>query len=159
MPFFPFNTAAAANSNKNSPAKSHKFPSDESEELGKKISELLGEFNEQKGKIDELDDPLSIFDSYHSQLCQLIQRTPDSSKTSSTILVPILDSATQTFAHDPRYKNDPRYLKLWLAYAKYCREAEDIFVFLAQEGIAQELATYYEEYANLLIEKTNFKQA
>ena len=77
----------------------------------------------------------------------------------TSILVPVLGSATQTFARDPRYKNDPRYLKLWLAYAKYCREAEDIFVFLVQEGIAQNLATYYEEYAALLIEKNSISQA
>ena len=33
------------------------------------------------------------------------------------------------------------------------------FVFLAQEGIAQNLATYYEEYSTLLIEKQNISQA
>lgn len=111
--------------------------------------------------MDELDDPLSIFDSYHAQLAQLLQfytSDPSTSKFITSILVPVLDSATQTFARDPRYRNDPRYLKLCLAYAKYCRDAEEIFVFLSQEGIAQELATYYEEYALLLIER-NIKQA
>lgn len=130
-------------------------------ELSRKISNLQKFFEEQKSKIDELDDPLSIFDSYHAQLAQLLQfytTDPDTSKFITSILVPVLDSATQTFSRDPRYRNDPRYLKLWLSYAKYCREAEDIFIFLSQEGIAQELATYYEEYAQLLTEK-NPKQA
>lgn len=130
-------------------------------ELARKISNLQEIFLEQKSKIDDLDDPLSIFDSYHAQLAQLLQfytSDPSTSKFIISILVPVLDSATQTFARDPRYRNDPRYLKLWLAYAKYCREAEDIFIFLSQEGIAQELATYYEEYALLLSEK-NPKQA
>lgn len=155
MPFFPFNTSAATNSPK------HKTIFPESDEIYRKVSEFQQIFNEQKAKIDDLDDPLSIFDSYYAQLLHLIQiaTSPDTSKFLTSITVPVLDSATQTFARDPRYRNDPRYLKLWLAYAKYCREAEDIFVFLGQEGIAQDLATYYEEYSNLLIEKNNIKQA
>ena len=130
-------------------------------ELARKIINLQEIFIEQKSKIEELDDPLSVFDSYHSQLAQLLQfytSDPSTAKFITSILVPVLDSATQTFARDPRYRNDPRYLKLWLSYAKYCRETEDIFVFLSQEGIAQELATFYEEYALLLTEK-NPKQA
>lgn len=130
-------------------------------DLARKLSNLQEIFQEQKSKIDELDDPLSIFDSYHAQLAQLLQfYTFDATTTKfiTSILVPVLDSATQTFSRDLRYRNDPRYLKLWLAYAKYCREAEDIFVFLSQEGIAQELATFYEEYAQILIQK-NPKQA
>ena len=146
MPLFPFNTAVGSSTK-----------TFENSELYRKISELQQNFNEQKEKIDELDDPLSIFDSYYNQLCQLL--AVDSTKFVTSVLVSVLDSATQTFAKDPRYRNDPRYLKLWLAYAKYCREAEDIFVFLAQEGITQDLATYYEEYANLLAEKNNLKQA
>lgn len=130
-------------------------------DLNRKISQLQEIFNEQRAKIDDLDDPLSIFEAHYTQLAQLLPfytTDPSTTKFIVSILVPILDSATQTFARDPRYRNDPRYLKLWLAYAKYCREAEDIFIFLAQEGIAQELATYYEEYCLLLSEK-NPKQA
>lgn len=132
------------------------------DEIYRKISDLQESFNEQKQKIDELDDPLTIFDTFYLQLNLLLQSSnlmEDSSKFIISVLVPALDSATQTFARDPRYRNDPRYLKLWLAYSKYCREAEDIFVFLAQEGIAQGLASYYEEYSSLLIEKRNYKEA
>lgn len=130
-------------------------------DLNRKISQLQEIFMEQRAKMDDLDDPLSIFEAHHAQLSQLLpfyKTDLSTTKFIISILVPILDSATQTFARDPRYRNDPRYLKLWLAYAKYCREAEDIFIFLAQEGIAQELATYYEEYSQLLSEK-NPKQA
>lgn len=133
------------------------------ENLNRKLLDLQDIFNEQKSKIDELDDPLSCFEAYYQQLTQLIDNSDNNNEASShlitTAIVPVLDSATQTFAHDPRYRNDARYLKLWLAYSKYCREAEDIFVFLSQQGIAQELATFYEEYAVLLVEKNNLKQA
>lgn len=129
-------------------------------EINRKLSILQEAFLEQEAKIEDLDDPLSIFDSYYSQLKQLLQSNPLSfHKLITAVLVPVLGSATQTFARDARYKNDPRYLKLWLAYSKYCREAEDIFGFLSQEGIAQNLATFYEEYANVLIEKNNPTQA
>ena len=136
--------------------------SNNSVELNRKISQIQEIFNEQKAKIDELDDPLSCFEAYYQQLTQLASGYNDdttSSQLINSIIVPVLDSATQTFATDPRYRNDARYLRLWLAYSKYCREAEDIFVFLTQEGIAQELATFYEEYALMLIEKNNLKQA
>lgn len=129
-------------------------------EINRKISILQEDFHKQEANIEELDDPLTVFDSYCNQLNQLIQSTPPSfHKLITAILVPVLGSVTQMFSRDPRYKNDARYLKLWLGYAKYCREAEDIFGFLSQEGIAQNLATYYEEYAGLLIEKRDILKA
>lgn len=118
------------------------------------LKQLKTVFESSKDKLDELDDPLSLYDSYHLQLQSLLTTAdPLNSKLISADLIPLLDEATRMFAHDPRYRNDPRYLKLWLAYAKYCRDAEEIFQFLSQQGIAQDLATFYEEYALLLERK------
>lgn len=103
-------------------------------------------FREQRTKLDELDDPLSVYDAHVHQLHSLVS----GGSSVTTELVPLLDEATRTFVQDPRYRNDSRYLRLWLSYAKYCRDAEEIFVFLGQQGIAQELATFYEEYASLI---------
>lgn len=122
------------------------------------LKQLKSAFQASKDKLDELDDPLSLYDAYHLQLQSLLTGAdPLNSKLISADLIPLLDEATRLFAHDPRYRNDPRYLKLWLSYAKYCRDAEEILQFLSQQGIAQDLATFYEEYALLLERKAEGK--
>lgn len=118
------------------------------------LRQLKSAFSMSKEKLEELDDPLSIYDAYHLQLQNfLVTADPLNSKLITADLVPLLDEATRCFAQDPRYRNDPRYLRLWLAYAKYCRDAEEIFQFLVQQHIAQDLATFYEEYSLLLERK------
>lgn len=83
-----------------------------------------------------LDDPLAL----HEQLCAMLANHP-------TRLLPALERATRTFSADARYVNDPRHLKLWLAYAKHCKQPQDVFAFLAERGIAKALASFYEEWA------------
>ncbi len=46
-----------------------------------------------------------------------------------------------------RYKNDVRYLELWLTVAKKQRDPTDLFKYLIVNGIGQESALFYEEYA------------
>ncbi len=122
------------------------------------LKQLKSAFLASKVKLDDLDDPLSLYDAYHLQLQSLLSSAdPLNSKLISADLIPLLDEATRVFANDPRYRNDPRYLKLWLAYAKFCRDAEEILQFLSQQGISQDLATFYEEYAALLERKAEGK--
>ncbi|KAL0366529.1 UNVERIFIED_CONTAM: Mitotic spindle checkpoint protein BUBR1 [Sesamum radiatum] len=42
-------------------------------------------------------------------------------------LVVIYEQCVRTFWHEDRYKDDLRYLKVWLEYAENCVDAEDIF--------------------------------
>jgi checkpoint serine/threonine-protein kinase len=37
---------------------------------------------------------------------------------SESPLIHVLERATQAFSHDDRYANDPRYVKLWIAYVR-----------------------------------------
>ena len=100
------------------------------------LKQLKAAFLASKIKLDELDDPLSLYDSYHLQLQNLLTATDTlNSKLISADLIPLLDEATRVFANDSRYRNDPRYLKLWLAYAKYCRDAEEILQFLTRSRV------------------------
>lgn len=122
------------------------------------LRQLKVAFAGSKEKMEDLDDPLSVYDAYHLQLQNLLHGADAlGSKLITADLVPLLDEGTRLFAQDPRYRNDPRYLRLWLAYAKYCRDAEEIFQFLSQQGIAQDLATFYEEYSLLLERKAESK--
>ncbi|CAG8610442.1 16718_t:CDS:2 [Funneliformis mosseae] len=112
-------------------------------------------FNAELENLDELDDPFDVYDRYikwtmenypqasgpHSKVCQLLER------------------ASNSFINDARYKNDPRYLRCWLQYSKHIRRLKEHFAFLKSNGIGLDLATYYEEYAELMEEMKCFKEA
>jgi checkpoint serine/threonine-protein kinase len=50
--------------------------------------------------------------------------------------------------NSPQYKNDPRYLKIWLHYINFFSDApREAFVFLSRHSIGETLALFYEEYA------------
>ncbi|CAI2174175.1 216_t:CDS:2 [Funneliformis geosporum] len=112
-------------------------------------------FNAELENLDELDDPFDVYDRYikwtmenypqasgpHSKVCQLLER------------------ASNSFINDARYKNDPRYLRCWLQYSKHVRRLKEHFAFLKSNGIGLDLATYYEEYAELMEEMKCFKEA
>ncbi|CAG8480534.1 5192_t:CDS:2 [Paraglomus occultum] len=105
--------------------------------------------------LDELDDPLDVFNRY---IKWTIENYPQGHNHESN-LIPLLERATRTFKDDERYKKDPRYLRLWLLYAKYVEHPRDIFVFLENNEIGQDLAAFYEEYGALLESVKRFKEA
>lgn len=55
-----------------------------------------------------------------------------------------------------RYRNDPRFLRLWLLVAHQAREPIDVFKYLSVNKIGSELALYYEEYANYLEKSSRY---
>lgn len=100
-------------------------------------------FAKELASLDELDDPLTIFEQRYLYL-QSHQLPSDPA------IIELLDLATRQFVEDKRYRNDPRYLRLWLAYARLVSDPNDVYAFLPTRGIAVELSAYYEEYANFL---------
>lgn len=89
-----------------------------------------------------LDDPLAL----HESLITLYTQQAHS----STNLVKALERCTQHLVQDRRYRNDIRYLRVWLQYARHCRQPLEIFEFLESQGIGKELALFYEEWAKVL---------
>lgn len=88
-----------------------------------------------------LDDPLALHESLISFYAQQGQLTD---------LVKALERCTQQLVQDRRYRNDIRYLRVWLQYARHCRQPLEIFDFLETQGIGKELALFYEEWAKVL---------
>lgn len=85
---------------------------------------------------------------------------PSAQATSQSQLLPLLERATKAFLNSPDYKNDPRYLKLWLHYIRLFSDApREIFAFLARHGIGEHLALYYEEFAAWLESAGRWNQA
>lgn len=120
-------------------------------------SAARAEYEEELTLIEEADDPLDIYDRY---VKWTLDTYPSAQSTPNSQLLPLLERATKSFISSPQYKNDPRYLKLWLHYIRFFSDApRETFVFLNRHGIADALALYYEEFAAWLEQAGRWSQA
>lgn len=114
------------------------------------------EFEQELLTIDDSDDPLDIYDRY----VRWTLNAYPSVATGQSQLLPLLERATKAFLKDENYKNDPRYLKLWLNYIRLFSNApRETFAYLARHNIGTGLALYYEEFAAWLEGAARFMQA
>ncbi|XP_071703988.1 mitotic spindle checkpoint protein BUBR1 [Rutidosis leptorrhynchoides] len=72
-------------------------------------------------------------------------------------LVVIYEQCVRTFWHDERYRNDLRYLKVWLEYAEHCDDAEVVYKFLYTNKIGETHSIFYISYASCLESKNKIK--
>lgn len=109
---------------------------------------LLSQKNEFEQNIqsDELDDPLQAYLDYISWTHN---HYPQGASATSGLLG-LLERCTLCFRDVAHYKNDARYLKVWMEYASYSDLPRDVFVYLAKKDIGQQLALYYEEFSKFL---------
>ena len=115
------------------------------------------EFEKELHNIDEADDPLDVYDRY---VKWTLDAYPSAQATPQSQLLPLLERATKAFQATSHYKNDPRYLKLWLHYIRLFSDApREAFVFLARHGVGEGLALYYEEFAAWLENAGRWNQA
>jgi checkpoint serine/threonine-protein kinase len=77
----------------------------------------------------------------------------------STEVLPLLERCTRELQEVPRYKDDARYLRIWVKYADCCKEPHDIFKFLQANDIGQRHTLFYEAYAAFLEIRGAFTQA
>ena len=120
-------------------------------------SEKRQEFEKELHNIEEVDDPLDVYDRY---VKWTLEAYPSAQATPQSQLCPLLERATKAFQSSQHYKNDPRYLKLWLHYIRLFSDApREVFVFLARLGIGEGLALYYEEFAAWLENNGRWNQA
>ncbi|SCV74798.1 BQ2448_7827 [Microbotryum intermedium] len=92
------------------------------------------------------EDPLDV----HHQYARFVISNYPAGASAANKLVPLLEKSTRRFLHDERYRNDPRYLRLWNLYAKHIDCPEDCYNFLFAKGVGERLAMLYEEYATVL---------
>ncbi|KAE9595375.1 putative mitotic spindle checkpoint protein Bub1/Mad3 [Lupinus albus] len=77
----------------------------------------------------------------------------------SSGLVVIYEQCVRAFWHSERYKDDLRYLKLWLEYADNCIDADVIYAFLDANGIGKNHSNFYISYGLHLESKNKLKAA
>lgn len=103
------------------------------------------EYETELQNIAESDDPLDI---YHRYVKWTLDAYPSAQATPQSQLLPLLERATKAFLSTATYKNDPRYLKLWLHYIRWFSDApRETFAYLARHNIGEGLASFYEEFA------------
>ncbi|KAL8757743.1 MAG: hypothetical protein Q9199_001996 [Rusavskia elegans] len=103
------------------------------------------EYEEEILAIADSDDPLDIYDRY---VKWTLNAYPSAQATPESQLRPLLERATKAFQTVAHYKNDPRYLKLWLNYIRFFSDApRETFAYLARHSIGEGLALFYEEFA------------
>ncbi|OKL61111.1 hypothetical protein UA08_03464 [Talaromyces atroroseus] len=94
------------------------------------------------------DDPLDVYDRY---VKWTLNAYPSSQATAESGLLPLLERATKAFLNSAHYRNDPRYLRLWLQYIRLFSDApRETFSFLARHHVGEGLALFYEEFASWL---------
>lgn len=107
--------------------------------------------------IGESDDPLDIYDRY---VKWALNAYPTAQATPESGLLPLLERAVRAFLSSNHYKNDPRYLRLWLHYIRLFSDApRETFAFLARHHIGEGLALFYEEFAAWLESAGRWTQA
>ncbi|KAF5663988.1 bub kinase [Fusarium heterosporum] len=109
---------------------------------------IRAEFEEEVENIAESDDPLDVFERY---VRWTLDAYPSAQATPQSQLHTLLERATKAFVGSAQYKNDPRYLKLWIHYIHFFSDTpRETYMFLSRHGIGESLALFYEEYATWL---------
>ncbi|KAM5430274.1 protein kinase [Microsporum canis] len=115
------------------------------------------EYEAELESIAESDDPLDIYDRY---VKWTLDAYPSAQATPQSGLLPLLERATNAFLSSAHYKNDPRYLRLWLHYIQLFSDSpRETFAFLARHGVGAHLALFYEEFASWLERDGRVSQA
>ncbi|KAI8990177.1 Mad3/BUB1 homology region 1, partial [Pilobolus umbonatus] len=88
-------------------------------------------------------DPLQIYIDYLNWMHDVYPEGPSIDSGYDNVL----KEAADKFQDVTKYKNDLRYLKIWLELARKKPEPRNIFHFLIQKDIGQQKSLFYENYA------------
>lgn len=118
---------------------------------------IRADFEAELAVSAESDDPLDAYDRY---VRWTLDAYPSAQATPQSQLHVLLERATKAFVGAAQYKNDPRYLRLWLHYIHFFSDApRETYVYLSRHSIGENLALFYEEYAAWLEGATRWAQA
>ncbi len=113
----------------------------------KGVLQPKGVENERRRFVDAIEgyqgpDPLETWLDY-------IKWTKDTfvSGGAKSELLPLLEKCTREFHKDDRYKDDIRYLRVWIQYADCLPDPSDVFSFLMDHDIGQGHSLFYIAYA------------
>lgn len=103
-------------------------------------------FLQEIERIDDLDDPLDVYIRY----IHWTEANYPQGHNQESDLRGLLEETTGRFEKHTQYKNDARYLRCWIQYIQYADQPKQIYRDLMNKGIGQDLALFYETYADYL---------
>ncbi|KAF8309919.1 hypothetical protein DL93DRAFT_2141052 [Clavulina sp. PMI_390] len=103
----------------------------------------------------EDDEALDLYCQY---VGWIMDNYPSGSSTESGLLG-VLEDATRRFAQEPIYKNDRRYIRLWMEYANLIEQSDRVYAFMLANEIGWAWPHVYEEYALILERNGNLSKA
>ncbi|KAI1316801.1 hypothetical protein EDD11_009467 [Mortierella claussenii] len=107
--------------------------------------------------IDDHKDPMDIFMRYVSWT---IENYPQGGGQGlDSRLVSLLEQAIELFKDEERYRNDPRFVKLFILYSENIEFPMDVFNFMDTNRIGSEISMYYEEHADYLESQEEYDKA
>ena len=95
--------------------------------------------------MQQSDDPLKVWEDYVDWIKEAY---PSGGSSADSGLVSILERATRAFVDEERYRQDERYLRLWIQYAQSIETPELVLNWLLANEVGTELADLYEEMAS-----------
>ncbi|KAJ3089502.1 hypothetical protein HK102_006235 [Quaeritorhiza haematococci] len=122
------------------------------EEQRRRFEELIAAEESSRNQQTEDSDPLEIYHQY-------LKWMQENYTSGHPELMQVLEKAVRRFKRDVRYKNDLRYLKMWLLLARRTREPVEVFKYLSVNEIGQDLGLFYEEYGLLMESLGRYKEA
>ncbi|XP_030574999.1 mitotic checkpoint serine/threonine-protein kinase BUB1 beta [Archocentrus centrarchus] len=100
------------------------------------------------------DDPLGVWDRY---IKWTEQTFPQGGKESN--LTTLLERVVTRFTEEKLYHNDPRYVDLWIKFAKNCPEPLEIYRYMQTQGIGVTQASLYIAWSEEYEDQGNFRKA
>ncbi|KAG2189057.1 hypothetical protein INT44_004199 [Umbelopsis vinacea] len=106
--------------------------------------------------LDSLDDPIALFDR---EIRRIIKSPSSSHKNPDRLLLSVLQRCIHYIHRQIRYRNDPRYLRIWLMYASYYPDPMHVFNYLERAEIGKHLSAFYYHYSSHLEQTGRISEA
>lgn len=98
------------------------------------------------------EDPLSVWIQY---VTWLAAEFPTGSKQ----VFEVVERCTREFHDSETYRNDPRYISMWVRYADSVGNPKEIFNYLHKQRIGNRVALFYAAWSCVAENSGNFKKA
>lgn len=101
---------------------------------------------------DQSSDPLSVWLKY----IKWTKHNFASATNQKAQLLPLIERCTRRFKDDERYKNNKKYIKLWLEYSHLSQDSAEIFQFMHSNQIGHGLALFWRGWAIIAEQQRQF---
>ncbi|KAF9312054.1 hypothetical protein BG003_006700 [Podila horticola] len=129
-------------------------------QLNDRVQELQQQHQQFQHDIEHSeddDDPLDIHVRYIQWIVESYPQGAGQGHDSN--LLRVLEQAMKAFKGDERYRNDPRYVRIYVQYSGIVEDPDHIFKFMMANNIGTQLAMLYEEYAEYLEDMEDYLAA